>query len=184
MSEIITLKKQHNRIWKILVTALIIILCVSIIYNIQQYQIINNFKSENQFLEEELQLKNLKRPNITELKKFLAKEKASRKINLSENELASNLRLNAHSVGYNMCIVIIDFEIILSYRGLRSPPMPFSYVINGITLENGTFVYIFPEGNLIIGKDHSEIKDFLGYIMRNIALYLNYIRITKEIRLY
>ena len=121
---------------------------------------------------------------MIELEKFLAKKHSSGNKNFSENELASNLRLNAHSAGYNMCIVFIDFEIILSYRGLQSPPIPFTYVINGITLENGTFVYIFPEGNFVIGNEHSQINDFLEYIMRNIALYLNYIRIIKEIRLY
>jgi len=184
LSEIISPKKQFNKIWRILPIILIIILSMSTIYNIYQYKIINTFKSENQLIEKELQHKYLKRPSMIELEEFLAKEQSSENKNLSESELASNLRLNAHSAGYNMCIVFIDFEIILSYRGLRSPPIPFTYVINGITLENGTFVYIFPEGNFIIGNEHSQIKDLLEYIMRNIALYFNYIRITKEIRLY
>ena len=176
--------KQINKIWKILPIILIVILIISTIYHIHQYQIINTLESENQLLEKELQIKYLKTPSILELKKFLAKEKLSGDENLSEIELASNLRLNAHSAGYNMCIVFIDFDIILAYRGLRSPPIPFNFVITGITLDNGTFVYIFPEGNFIIGNDHSQIEDFLIHIIREIAFFLHSVNVTKEIRLY
>ncbi len=177
-------KKQFNKIWIILPFVLIVILSMSTIYHIYQYQIINALNSENQLLEKELKIKYLKTPSMLELEKFLAKEKSSGNNNLSEIELASNLRLNAHSAGYNMCVVLIDFDIILAYRGLRSPPIPFNFVITGITLDNGTFVYIFPEGNFIIGHGHSQIEDFLVYIIREIAFFLHSVNVTKEIRLY
>jgi hypothetical protein len=121
-------------------------------------------------LASELESKYLKNPSIEELNKFLANDQTDKEYGLghpfSEN-VAVNLKRNARNAGYNMCVVIFDVhfaEVRLRGDWFVYSQFPFSLVtsicINGIKLDDGTFIYIWPYTDEII----EDIRDAYPYL--------------------
>jgi len=149
----------------------LIFLSTSLIFNFHKYQITRILKNENYSIEKELENKYLKNPNIKELGEFLRRDYiyGEYRTGKEKEKIPNQLRKSAIAENYNMCIVLIDTEVIFQINDYKSQPHLITTILNGIMLNNGTFVYIEPYTNLIIVNSHSQIEDFLKNLIESYA---------------
>lgn len=142
---------------------LIILTIISLILHIHQYSTINAMKERNQFLKTELNKFALENPGIEDLHEFLLNDNTNQKEgkNWDCKDSAIMLRLNARKNGFNMCVVLLDVNYVIKSDSRDKEywaPSSGLVTINGVILDNGTFVYVDPQDDQIIRFDKYSLE--------------------------
>jgi hypothetical protein len=112
-------------------------------------------KERNQFLTTELNKFTLENPSIEDLHEFLSNDNTNQKEgkNWDCKDSAIMLRSNARKSGFNMCVVLLDVNYVIKSDSRDKEywaPSSGLVTINGVILDNGTFVYVDPQDDQII----------------------------------
>ncbi len=130
----------------------VVLIVTLVAYMVFSGYVIQGIVSQRNSLSSELERYRLNNPTIDELKDFLMKDQTSKKISSVGYDctyFARDLRNNARFSGINMCIVVLDVT-----ASVRDEYGPFDFyggqMMNGVTLSDGTFVWIEPQDDSII----------------------------------
>ncbi|MFX0205168.1 MAG: hypothetical protein ACFFDT_04220 [Candidatus Hodarchaeota archaeon] len=164
------------RFWRILSLLLVTLIIASLMFHAYQFRNIQSLTDENRLLNTELENYSLKRPSIAELREFLTEDSTDKRYPSERYDcknFATDLRFNARNQGYNMCIVMID----INYH-FTGPNGTWTYygghTINGVILDDKTFVYVEPQMDYIIEKDLEKLKSHILSMFFEDRLFIKY----------